>query len=235
MATTTQGLARTFRTGTKKVFLPSHMVTFLAPKDNQLPTFARFRVPLTFNKFDLRDYLLHVYRTPVLGVRSQLRQQPIRRSKMRARVYRPPPIKTMTVELTKPFVWPRVPIDPKPWRSPAAKNMQASATREAGRRKRLEKTGFMPLQDEKESSPGRKELREEAQRLLKEGGWSNKRELDVRFIEKAEKDRIKAEKARAKKAEAKKERMKKSGVKKGDAEKSEAEKSDVEKGEAEKS
>ncbi|KAJ2993173.1 hypothetical protein NUW58_g1922 [Xylaria curta] len=195
------GLLKTFRTGTKQVFLtkqrrcqldwanglpisqirPSHMITFLAPRANQPPTFATFKVPLTFNKFDLRDYLFHAYRTPVLGVRSQLRQQRVRRSKVHGRIYRPPPIKTMTVQLTQPFVWPRVPTDIKPWKKPSAAKMKAQEKRNHTYQSRISKTGFMPLRDEMKESQSRKDLKKEAKRLLKDGEWTNNRELDPRF------------------------------------------------------
>ncbi|KAI1273364.1 hypothetical protein F5Y07DRAFT_259229 [Xylaria sp. FL0933] len=178
------GLVKTFRTGTKKVFLPAHMVTFLRPKPNQPPTFATFKVPLTFNKFDIRDYLLHAYRTPVLAVRSQLRQQSIRRSTVHGRIYRPPPIKTMTVQLTQPFVWPRAPTDLRPWKRAGLANMLAKQRSDRILKAQIQQTGVMPLRDELKAPYERKRMKEEAKRLLKEGGWSNKREVDVRFTEK---------------------------------------------------
>ncbi|KAI1197540.1 hypothetical protein F5X97DRAFT_177166 [Nemania serpens] len=170
---------KTFRTGTKKVFLPWHVVTLLAPRTNQPPTFATFEVPLTFNKFDLRDYLLHAYKTPVIAVRSQLRQQPVKRSS--GRIHRPAPIKTMTVQLTKPFVWPRVPTDVKPWRRPEMAKVKANEEQHEKLQQTVQKTGKMPLRDELVASHERKELKREAKRLLREGGWTNKRPLDVRF------------------------------------------------------
>ncbi|KAI1302283.1 hypothetical protein F5Y03DRAFT_362309 [Xylaria venustula] len=176
-------LLKTFRTGTKQVFLPSHMVTFLAPKPNHPPTFATFKVPLTFNKFDIRDYLLHAYRTPVVAVRSQLRQQRIRRSKIHGRVYRPPPIKTMTVQLSQPFVWPRVPTDVTPWKKVATARANAKMKKDYVTQAVLRKKGVMPLRDEQKDSLRRRNLREEAKRILKEGVWSNKRDLDSRFTE----------------------------------------------------
>ncbi|KAI0409094.1 hypothetical protein F4802DRAFT_547695 [Xylaria palmicola] len=181
VAAAARRLLRTFRTGTKKVFLPSHMITFLAPRENQPPTFATFKVPLTFNKFDLRDYLLHAYKTPVLAVRSQLRQQRIKKSKVHGRVYRPPPIKTMTVQLVKPFVWPRAPTDVKPWKSAQAASAMFYEKRAYLLRARLTKTGKISLRDEEKLTEARKNLKDEAKRLLKEGGWNNKRELDPRF------------------------------------------------------
>ncbi|KAI1187203.1 hypothetical protein F5B17DRAFT_334117 [Nemania serpens] len=172
-------LAKTFRTGTKQVFLPRHIVTLLAPRTNQPPTFATFEVPLTFNKLDLRDYLLHAYKTPVLAVRSHLKQQAVTR--LHGRVYRPPPIKTMTVELTQPFVWPRLPTDIKPWKKPEIARAKANEDRHEKYQKMVQKTGLMPLRDELPAEHERKELKKEAKRLLKEGGWTNKRPLDVRF------------------------------------------------------
>ncbi|KAI0905805.1 hypothetical protein F4823DRAFT_115022 [Ustulina deusta] len=162
------------------------MVTFLAPRASQPPTFATFKVPLTFNKFDLRDYLLHAYKTPVLAVRSQLRQQSIRMSKINGRIYRPPPIKTMTVQLTQPFVWPRVPTDIKPWRKPSIAKAQAQAKAKRTSQSITMKTGYMALRDVTKEGLPRKNLREEAKRLLKEGGWTNKRDLDPRFAEKGQ-------------------------------------------------
>lgn len=157
------------------------MITFLAPRATTPPTFATFKVPLTFNKFDIRDYLLHAYRTPVVAVRSQLRAQKVRKSKVHGRVYRPPPIKTMTVQLAQPFGWPRVPTDLKPWRKPAMARMAKQEKKNHRYQAAVRKTGFMPLRDEVKEDEARKELKKEAKRLLKEGGWSNKRELDPRF------------------------------------------------------
>ncbi|KAI0448236.1 hypothetical protein F5B21DRAFT_498240 [Xylaria acuta] len=179
-------LPKTFRAGTKKVFLPSHSITFLAPRPNQPPTFATFKVPLTFNKFDLRDYLFHAYNTPVLAVRSQVRQRRDVLTHVNGRRFRSPPIKTMTVQLTQPFVWPSMPTDITPWKRSI--DAKARALEENNRRIRAlaRKTGELPLRDEKKEPEDRKNLRREAERLLKEGGWTNNRELDPRFSEKGE-------------------------------------------------
>ncbi|KAI1822793.1 hypothetical protein F4861DRAFT_540613 [Xylaria intraflava] len=187
--TTAGGIAKTFRTGTKKVFLPPHTITFLAPKKNQPPTFARFIVPLTFNKLDMRDYLLHAYKVPVIAVRSLIQQRPIKTAKVGGRIYRPPPIKNMIVELTKPFVWPQRPKDVKPWRSAASKKATDAREEQDKARELLDKTGVMRLRDETNESLDRTRLRREATRLLEKGGWNNKRELDVRFLDK---DAVKA-------------------------------------------
>ncbi|KAI1115265.1 hypothetical protein F5Y14DRAFT_411690 [Nemania sp. NC0429] len=172
-------LVKTFRTGTKQVFLPRHIVALLAPRTNQPPEFATFEVPLTFNKLDLRDYLLHVYNTPVVAVRSQLRQQAITRA--RGRIFRPPPIKTMTVQLTQPFVWPRAPTDLKPWRRPEMVRAKADEERNDKFQKTAQKTGFIPLRDQLAETHEHKEFKKAAKRLLKNGNWANKRPVDLRF------------------------------------------------------
>ncbi|CAJ2513601.1 Uu.00g017200.m01.CDS01 [Anthostomella pinea] len=172
---------KSFRTGTKQIFLPDHMITFLRPKDNQPPQFATFKVPLTFNKLDIRDYLLHAYDVSVKGVRSQLRQQKPRRSAIHHRVSRPAPIKTMTVELASPFVWPARPADTEAWDSDAVVKRAEGLKRQRAWSVQIQKTGKMPLREQTGPDAARLALRDEARRLLREGGWQNKRVLDVRF------------------------------------------------------
>jgi len=87
------------------------VITFLRTP-NLPPTFAKFIVPLTFNKLDLRDYLFHAYGVTVLRVRSYVEQQRVQsKGKAARRWYRPRAIKKMTVEMDKPFVWPEEPTD----------------------------------------------------------------------------------------------------------------------------
>lgn len=89
--------------------------------DNLSPRFAKFHVPLWFSKLDLRDYLYHVYDVRILGVRSYVKVQPIKRGTddvsypKPKRWYRPPAQKFMTVQLEEPFVWPQAPGDFAPW------------------------------------------------------------------------------------------------------------------------
>ena len=80
------------------------------------PTFAKFIVPLHMNKLDLRDYMWHVYGVRALTVRSYVEQQPVRLVNPNAEVpvrkwHRPQAIKKMTIEMDKPFVWPKEPED----------------------------------------------------------------------------------------------------------------------------
>ncbi|KAI1097761.1 hypothetical protein F4804DRAFT_351184 [Jackrogersella minutella] len=180
--------SKMFRKGTKQVFLPDHTIAFLRPRENQPPNFATFRVPLTFNKLDLRDYLLHAYNVPVLGVRSQLSQRLPRRSKMHGRIYRPPPVKTMTAQLRQPFVFPKEPEDKAPWNPPQmAARMKLHETREK-MQKKAQKAGTFPMRDELPPEPERKQLRKEAQKFLLEGGWDNERTLDPKFTQGRKKD-----------------------------------------------
>lgn len=165
---------------------PWHPITFLAPRPNQPPTLATFKVPLTFNKFDLRDYLFHAYNTPVLAVRSQIRQRRAISRNARGRLSRAPPIKMMTVQLTQPFVWPSMPTDITPWKQPSDARAREYERTNMLAQRLTQKTGKMPLRDEKKEPEARKNMRKEAKRLLKEGGWTNKRELDPRFSGKGE-------------------------------------------------
>ncbi|KAI1485772.1 hypothetical protein F5X96DRAFT_674312 [Biscogniauxia mediterranea] len=172
-----------FRIGMKKLFLPDHMITFLRPPANQPAQFATFKVPLRFNKLDLRDYLFHAYNVSVLGVRSHLKQQRVRRSKFHHRIYRPPPIKTMTVELTSPFVWPKQPADKSPWNSAHAERSDKLDKKSRALARKMERLGRRPLYAELPPEKGTIRLRQEAKRLLREGGWKNDRTLDPRFEE----------------------------------------------------
>jgi len=91
---------------------PNHVITFVRPKANQPPNLATFAVPLKFNKFDLRDYLFHVYGVEVRGVRSFINQmKPERANNGFGKWFRPKSAKMMVAELKKPFVWPERPAE----------------------------------------------------------------------------------------------------------------------------
>ncbi|KAH8881006.1 hypothetical protein GQ53DRAFT_754708 [Thozetella sp. PMI_491] len=84
----------------------------IRPRKNMAPNFATFKVPLSFNKLDLRDYLWNVYNVRVLSVRSMVNQQaPTTKSGLRGQIYRPLSEKLMIAELDKPFVWPEAPAE----------------------------------------------------------------------------------------------------------------------------
>jgi large subunit ribosomal protein L23 len=95
--------------------------------------FATFIVPLNLNKLDIKDYLYHAYNIQTRSIRSFVQQSKVRQDKPGAKIpkqkrwYRPRAIKKMTVEMTKPFVWPEVPEDLSPWdkkRFDAVKKLQ---------------------------------------------------------------------------------------------------------------
>lgn len=138
-------------------------------------------MPLTFNKLDMRDYLLHAYSVPTLGVRSQLTQRRPERSKVHHRIYRPPPIKTMTVELLQPFAWPAEPDDKSAWNPPHLERRKRESEKQEKWQKDAQTKGTFPLRDEIGATPARKELRREAQRLLTVGRWENEKTLDPKF------------------------------------------------------
>jgi large subunit ribosomal protein L23 len=138
-------------------------------------------VPLSFNKLDLRDYLLHAYNVATVGVRSAIYQRPPGRSSVHGRIFRPLPIKMMTVELTQPFVWPERPEDKSPWETEAVARRKAAQKRQQRFQEHVQKTGHMWLRDELPREEDSKSLRKEAKRLLQEGKWDNKRDLDPKF------------------------------------------------------
>lgn len=83
---------------------------------SQSPYYAKFKVPLNFSKFDLRDYLYHAYNVTAVSVRSAIKQQPVQWNNMRReKLVRPEAEKYMTVEMTQPFVWPEEPENFEPW------------------------------------------------------------------------------------------------------------------------
>ncbi|KAJ5690290.1 54S ribosomal protein [Penicillium macrosclerotiorum] len=102
----------------KQVFLPEFVIS-LVRTPFLTPRYAQFRVPLNFNKLDMRDYLENLYGVGVVSVRSYIEQQPITRIARDGRSLgpwrRPQAQKRMTVELREPFIFPEEPTDLSPW------------------------------------------------------------------------------------------------------------------------
>lgn len=97
-----------FILGKKPIYLPFATIKLLRPNAKHTPYQAKFIVPKSFNKLDLRDYLYHIYGLRVLNVTSALMPAKFVRS-MPAPYggrYRESQIKKMTVDLVDPFVWP---------------------------------------------------------------------------------------------------------------------------------
>jgi large subunit ribosomal protein L23 len=149
---------------------------------------ATFVVPLTFNKFDLRDYLWNVYQVRVNSVRSFVNQQPIQRkgpADKRGRTYRPEAQKMMMAELEKPFYWPeRAKGEDLPeeydWKRWRAQEDYADAR---SRVNRSRSSGEIPMLTELgEEVPGRERLRNEARELLEgKREWTTDVKLDERW------------------------------------------------------
>ncbi|TID21252.1 hypothetical protein E2P81_ATG04539 [Venturia nashicola] len=106
-------VAGLFTKGHQEIYLPNFTVTFVRSPALP-PNFAKFIVPLNLNKFDIRDYLFHAYNVRVLKVRSFITQSKVETNE-KGQKYRKRATKTMTVEMTEPFVWPKEPEDFELW------------------------------------------------------------------------------------------------------------------------
>lgn len=179
-----------FRLGKKQVFLPSHVITLLK-KDRLPPNEACFKVPLRFNKFDLRDYLWNLYNVEVNKVRSYVQQQQIARKRGGAR-YRPQPLKFMTVELARPFQWPELLTDLEPWSHKLWKQRQEEMDKQLEARTNKAKAK-VPLRSQEPLTEERKMLASLAKRMLSgDVKWSNDVVLDPRWDDLLAKDKNKA-------------------------------------------
>ncbi|KAJ4389967.1 mitochondrial 54S ribosomal protein YmL41 [Gnomoniopsis smithogilvyi] len=161
-----------FRRGGKKLYLPNHVVSFLRPKPGQSPTTATFEVPLTFNKFDLRDYLYHLYNVEVTSVRSFINQKmPAQRTipgKFGGQWYRPRAQKLMIVDLVKPFVWPERPAeeDMTPWDHKLFVAVEEGHSKEVAQAEAMGSWGPQKMRTDQPATRERKELRKMATQLL---------------------------------------------------------------------
>jgi large subunit ribosomal protein L23 len=97
-----------FRVGEKKVYFPSGRICLLRPNAKHTPYQAKFLVPKSMNKMDLRDYLWHVYGLRALNVTVQLLHAPFTRGLTDYARYRGPQLKKMTVDMQEPFIWPEL-------------------------------------------------------------------------------------------------------------------------------
>ncbi|KXG47440.1 Ribosomal protein L25/L23 [Penicillium griseofulvum] len=131
---------------------------------NLTPRYAQFRVPLNFNKFDLRSYLWHLYGVASLGIRSYVQAQPITRVSRDGKGFgpwrRPKSQKRMTVELKEPFVYPEAPKDLTPWEH------ESWAKAEQFQIDLQEKENPKPNKGEKPDQELRNAYKEQAQALL---------------------------------------------------------------------
>lgn len=100
-----------FRVGEQQVYFPKGRVCLLRPSAKHTPYQAKFVVPRSFNKMDLRDYLWHCYGLRALRVTSQLLHSKWNRSMDDVARHRGPQYKKMTIDMEQPFIWPDLPED----------------------------------------------------------------------------------------------------------------------------
>lgn len=98
-----------FRIGRKQVYFPLGRICLLRPNAKHTPYQAKFLVPKSMNRMDLRDYLWHVYGLRALNVTVQLQPGRWRRAPSDLGRYRLPQLKKMTVDMAEPFIWPEIP------------------------------------------------------------------------------------------------------------------------------
>lgn len=148
---------------------------------------ATFIVPLRFNKLDLRDYLWHCYKVPVLKVRSFVNAMPVEAISQQGAVRQPPSGKMMIVEMESPFVWPeRVKGEDLPAEYDYQRNQRlASGDRDQLSLQALQQKGELPMLTAVPLSKplrGRPAMAEEARALLRgEKVWKNDVQLDPRW------------------------------------------------------
>lgn len=165
---------------------PEHVITLCRPtrESAQPPQFATFKVPLRFNKLDIRDYLLHAYNVRSVAVRSAVMRRPIRRNEVTMRMQRPPPIKYMTVEMDKPFVWPKEPTaeERKLWHYDGFEKRVEQQKKHEEQMELYQKHSKLPDPTETKRTRHRTMLAQQAKDLLSgKTKWENKRELDPRW------------------------------------------------------
>jgi large subunit ribosomal protein L23 len=143
---------------------PTHVITMLRPRPGLPPWHASFRVPLSFNKLEFRDYLYNVYNVEVSSVRSMVVQRPGGYGERN----RPLSDKIMHVTLVKPFVWPAVPRkeDLQAFDKGIFDTMRAAEKKQEEKHDRLRtREHLQPLRDE-ERQPGMEQLSKHAKDLL---------------------------------------------------------------------
>ncbi|SCU88714.1 LANO_0D02872g1_1 [Lachancea nothofagi CBS 11611] len=104
-----------FRVGGTQHYFPKARLVLLRPNAKHTPYQAKFIVPKSFNKLDLRDYLFHVYGLRAMNVTTQLLHGKYTRVNQVMPRYRAPQIKKMTIDMAEPFIWPAEPKDKDPW------------------------------------------------------------------------------------------------------------------------
>lgn len=139
-------------------------------------------MPLRFTKFDIRDYLWNLYNVEVTKVRSLVQQQALARRHPGTRsVYRPRPLKFMTVELAKPFQWPEAPSNLEPWGHELWKTREELGEKQ--QEEQIDRARFKGvMKSQQPLSNERKKLAELAKQMIKgEVKWTNDVSLDPKW------------------------------------------------------
>lgn len=171
---------------------PRHVIVFLR-KNKQSHNEATFRVPLTFTKFDIRDYLWNLYGVEVTKVRSQVIGRPLTlRNNYTNRYYRPRFAKVMTVGLVEPFQWPEIPRKTDDFYK-SLYDLEQKKIREMREEQNLRATMQLKMMSEGGRSPERRSLAKQAKDLLSgQKRWDNGVVLDEKWekiLEQQEKSR----------------------------------------------
>lgn len=98
-----------YQVGGKELYFPKARIILLRPNAKHTPYQAKFIVPKSFNKLDLRDYLFNIYGLRALNITTQLLHGKYMRVSPYAGRFRGPQIKKMTIEMEDPFIWPNEP------------------------------------------------------------------------------------------------------------------------------
>ncbi|ATY62773.1 mitochondrial ribosomal protein L23, putative [Cordyceps militaris CM01] len=170
-----------FKLGQRQVYLPTHIITMLH-KEHLPANEACFQVPITFTKFDLRDYLWNLYNVEVKTVRSYVKGRPLaERPNRPGSTYRPQALKIMTVELAQPFQWPALPADRAPWNHELFEMREASfAARRDDQYNAANR--IIPMASRQPRTEERKKLAGLAKDLLSgRKKWSNQVQLDSKW------------------------------------------------------
>lgn len=129
-----------FKVGGNPVYFPKARLILLRPNAKHTPYQAKFIVPKSFNKLDLRDYLFHVYGLRAMNVTTQLLHAKYTRVNQVMPRYRAPQIKKMTIDMAEPFIWPEQPADMDPW----AASLVEDLNKYRGEQTRLGSDKFKP-------------------------------------------------------------------------------------------
>jgi len=89
----------------KGIKLPSTTMMMLRPAKPMRPTEVVFRVPINFNKLQIKDYIEEIYRTPVMRVQTSIFIGKTRLNKL-GFYYLRPDWKKAVVRLSEPFKFP---------------------------------------------------------------------------------------------------------------------------------